>query len=110
MMKRLFVTVVVVVGVLFALTACTGGSGGTIVNDTGFDIYYLYVSPSSSGSWGEDVLGDSILDDGRRFSSSLAEEEDLYDIRAIDEDGDTYTIFNVNLREGPYTITLSDLD
>ncbi|MEW6256668.1 MAG: argininosuccinate lyase [Pseudomonadota bacterium] len=35
-----------------------------LVNKTGYDISHVYVSPTKSNDWEEDVLGKDILEDG----------------------------------------------
>lgn len=35
----------------------------TLVNQTGYDISHVYVSPSNANEWGEDILGADVLED-----------------------------------------------
>lgn len=48
-----------------------GTAGGTasleIINASGTDIWYLYVSPSSSTTWGNDLLGANIIPTGESY-------------------------------------------
>ncbi|MCK5787114.1 MAG: hypothetical protein KAH54_11240, partial [Candidatus Sabulitectum sp.] len=91
-----------------------------ITNDTGFDVYFVYISYSSEDDWGGDWLGEDIMYDGETFEfdiSDLAWETDLFDIQLEDEDGDTYTFLAVDGEEygsgvgdNVFTVTLSDLD
>lgn len=82
-----------------------------VTNSTGYDIYYLYVSHDESGSWGEDVLGSDILRDGDSFWVDLdGYPSSIFDVKAEDEDGDTYTIFGIDVSIDDLTLTLSDLD
>ena len=68
-----------------------------ITNDTGsYDFWYVHISPSSSDSWGDDWLGETEViyaGDSRSFSVS----NDTYDVMIEDEDGDTYTFWNVRV-------------
>ena len=83
-----------------------------IVNNTGYTIWYLYVSPSSSGSWGSDLLGNTVLPSGSEFNLTV-QNGVSYDIRLIDEDGDSYTKYNRRSSgSGNWydTFTLSDID
>ena len=87
----------------------------TIVNNTGFTAYGLYISPASATSWEEDVLGsDGILSNDRRVTVTLASflsEEKYYDIRLKDKDGDTYSKYKVNVEvNSTIYFELSDLD
>ncbi|MCK4806641.1 MAG: hypothetical protein KAT09_03295 [Candidatus Aegiribacteria sp.] len=83
----------------------------TIVNDLGaWDIHYVYVDPSDS-PWGEDCLGADIILTG---SSEITVWVDpgIYDMRVTDEDGDTYTLWEIDVDENGYEweVTLSDMD
>jgi hypothetical protein len=71
-----------------------------ITNNTGFDVYYVYISPSSSDDWGEDMLGDDILLDGYSVDIQLGyplSRVSTYDIYLEDEEGDTYSKYEVKL-------------
>lgn len=81
-----------------------------VTNDTGFDIYYLYVSHESEG-WGEDVLGSDILFDGETYRVEVYDApSSIFDVRAEDEDGDTYTVFGIDIAVEDLTLTLADID
>lgn len=58
-------------------------------NDTSKTIRYLYVSPSVSGSWGNDVLGSYSLypGDSEFFSGCFNSDDDNYEFKAIFDDG-----------------------
>jgi hypothetical protein len=84
----------------------------TIFNDTGgYDIYYIYCNPSSYSEWGDDRLGSEILDSGYEFTFWV-EGGDYYDIQCQDEDGDTYTFWEMWVgSDGLYLpVDLGDLD
>ena len=82
-----------------------------VTNSTGYDIYYLYVSHEDSSGWGEDVLGSEILRSGDSFWVDLDNyPSSIFDVKAEDEDGDTYTIFGIDASIDDLTLTLSDLD
>jgi hypothetical protein len=71
-------------------TGSTGGTGGsgslTVINSSSVTICYLYVSPSTDTSWGDDQLGSSVIDPGQSFTIT-----DIpfgtYDLRAEDCSG-----------------------
>ena len=68
-----------------------------IVNDSGYTMHYLYISPSSRDSWGSDLLGFGVLGD-REFVYQLPlpiARENRYDIKLIDSDGDEYIKWRV---------------
>ncbi len=85
-----------------------------ITNNTGYTIWYVYVSETDRDSWGEDILEDDVLLDGESVYVSLPyslEIVDEYDIKVEDDEGDTYTKWNVEI--SPYDeveFTLDDID
>jgi len=82
-----------------------------ITNKTGYTIMYMYVSPAKSDSWEEDVLGDDVLLDGHTQRVNLTGyKSPVFDIRLVDEDGDKYTFWGINVSTDDITVTLSDLD
>ena len=87
----------------------------TIVNNTGYDIWYIYISDSQSDSWGLDRLGrDETLATGESISLNLPypiETVKRYDIKLMDLDGDTYTKMNVLVvANRSIEFTLNDID
>ncbi|MDA3813847.1 MAG: hypothetical protein PF570_06290, partial [Candidatus Cloacimonetes bacterium] len=79
-----------------------------IVNDTDYtSIYYIYISPSSSTEWGDDLLGSDILYPGYYISWLVT--TGYWDIKFVDEDGWPYTFMNQLIDpETIYTYTLAD--
>ena len=89
------------------------GSTINIVNKTGYTIFYIYLSPVSSDSWGLDRLGSGVLINNNSFSiSSLPlNVTNRYDIRIVDEDNDSYTKRNVLLSPNQnIEFTINDYD
>ncbi|MDR0313143.1 MAG: serine protease [Treponema sp.] len=87
----------------------------TIVNNTGYEVWYVYISPTTSEYWGQDRLqSNQVLPNGQSVSLSLPHPlsvTDRYDIRLKDLDGDTYTKFNVTVTaNGQVVFTFSDFD
>jgi hypothetical protein len=74
-----------------------------VVNNTGYTVYVLQMTPSTDDDWGRDLLGEeTILSNGHSFDVRLPQPlsaADRYDIRLIDEDMDTYTKMNVLIAE-----------
>jgi hypothetical protein len=85
-----------------------------IVNNTGYTVYYVYISQIATDDWEEDVLGDDVLTDGHSVNISLKYPLDVtnrYDIKLEDEDGDTYTKWDVLISQGSTVeFTIGDLD
>ncbi|MEE8440524.1 MAG: hypothetical protein V3S41_02290 [Spirochaetia bacterium] len=88
----------------------------TFVNNTGYDILYLFFSPGDSEYWGADILGSTrTLDDGEKlgFFIHYPDFENSFDFMAIDEDGDAYFIWDYLIsddRAAVIEITLADYD
>lgn len=77
-----------------------------LFNETGYNIYELYVSPTDSEEWGEDILGEDVLMNGDSFMVTfdeeweavlLAFEVEKYDLKVIDEDGDEFVYTELEL-------------
>src|SRR5262245_21434220 len=82
-----------------------------ITNRTGYTIRYMYVSPAKSESWEEDVLGDDVLMNGKTQRVNLrGYKSSVFDIKLVDEDGDSYTFWNIDVAEQDIVVTLDDLD
>lgn len=73
----------------------------TLVNQTGVEIYALYVSPHNSDDWEEDVLGQDTLADGARLDIKFgrAEKAAMWDLRVEDKSGNHIEWENLNLLE-----------
>lgn len=88
-----------------------------INNDTDYEIWYLFFSPGDSSMWGVDQLDkETILYPGDSVSLLLpvsGKEDVRYDVRAVDEDEDTYTFYveiDAKQSEHVYSIVNSDID
>lgn len=89
----------------------TGSCPVTFTNDLGsWDITGVYISPSDSDSWGDNHIQGEILYPGDTFTAYV--ESNTYDIYLEDEDGDTYTRWEVYIGNSGYQweVTLSDID
>ncbi|MCL2444235.1 MAG: caspase family protein [Treponema sp.] len=87
----------------------------TIVNNTGYLVYFLYISPTSSDTWGQDMLASNqTLPTGQSVSVRLPQPlsaNNRYDIQLVDLDGDTYTRYNELLTNNrQVTFTFADFD
>ncbi|MFW5685854.1 MAG: hypothetical protein ACOC0O_04295 [Spirochaetota bacterium] len=88
----------------------------TFVNNTGYDIIYLFFSPGDSDYWGADILGATrTLDDGEKagFYIHYPNFADTFDFLAIDEDGDAYLIWDYEISddtESVIEVTLADFE
>ncbi len=72
-------------------TPAPEGASLEITNDSGVDVWYVYLSPSKSDDWGEDWLGDDIIRDGETYVIEGIP-EGTYDAKAEDENGEAVEI------------------
>jgi len=101
--------------VLLAFTVISACGGGTvpvkITNDLGsWDIRGIYISPSDNDSWGDNHLAGEILYPGDDVTINVP--AGTYDIKVVDEDGDSYTLWGVEIGADGYqwAVTLADID
>lgn len=81
-----------------------GEEEGTIVldlkveNRTGVDIWYLFASETSSDSWEEDMLGDSVLLDGESVNITfyLSEDSLIWDFAMADSSENMVEFYNLD--------------
>ena len=87
----------------------------TLVNYTGEDIWWVYVSLSDDDSWGDDRLGETeTLDKGESITLKLPysiNTANRYDIMLEDSDENSYTKINVAVTANARIVfTVDDLD
>lgn len=96
---------------LFVAVAAALVSAGkqdfVLANHTGLTVDELYVSPSDTDDWEEDVLGRDVLPDGQSVKIRFAtgESQCTYDLKIVDEDGDELFWTDINLCKAT-TVTL----
>ncbi len=72
----------------------------TFTNDTGYDIIELYISPSVSDDWNDDLLQGMTVRNGSSMEVSvplIEGDTPFYDVLAIDVDEDRYELFEIDL-------------
>jgi hypothetical protein len=71
----------------------------TLLNRTGLTINELYVSPSKSDDWEEDVLGRDVLKHGETVDITFARNETscTWDLKIVDSDGDSVSWSSIDL-------------
>jgi len=67
-----------------------------IVNKTGYDIKEVYVSPTKSDDWQEDVLGEDLLSDGDswKIKFSRSTKTCKWDLKVVYSDDDSTATWN----------------
>jgi len=79
-----------------------------ILNNSGGDIYEVFVAKAESGEFGEDLLKEKIIKVNEAMSIYIMPIEyvQYYDIKALREDGEYYTWLNVPLGDKPAKVIL----
>ncbi|MFA9201491.1 MAG: hypothetical protein ACEQR8_09975 [Cypionkella sp.] len=72
-----------------------------VVNRTGYTIEQVYLAPTRTSNWEEDVLEEMVLDDGETFKIDMSRSEDtcLWDLRVVYTDGEDAQWGELNLCE-----------
>ena len=125
--RSLVLALALVLALMLALTGCGGKSASSsrrrsnddedrnptievsIENSSGYKLYQVFISPSSSSSWGDDLLNGDILRPGNSTDLTVEGEEGDYDIRFVDEEYDESWFYSIPL-EGGSSMTFQYLD
>ncbi|MEQ8816798.1 MAG: argininosuccinate lyase [Thalassobaculum sp.] len=67
----------------------------TLVNNTGYALSEVYVSPSKADDWQDDILGRDIMDDGVEFDISFdrADKSCFWDLKVIYHDDNSSAVW-----------------
>ena len=89
----------------------SGATWVTVSNQTGYDIYYLYISRDDSDGWYSDLLKDDILEKGKEVRVMLPG-PGTWDFKVIDKDEDDYSRMGVSITQGSNRVIFrsSDMD
>ena len=96
------IRLVAVVTLLAALAtpAAAGTQDFRLVNQTGVEIYNLFISESNNTNWEEDVLGLDVLPNGSSVVVTFSGREAcLWDMMVTDDEGGNVTWEGLNLCE-----------
>ena len=92
--------------VTFSAPAPTNGSV-KILNHSGQTIYYAYISPTSSSTWGNDQLGSSVIANNASFTITNIP-AGQYDFKAVLADNTARYLYNFTVSAGStFTITVN---
>lgn len=73
----------------------------TIVNESGANMLKLWISPSSSSDWEDEMLKGQVVRPGKRktitFSSRYARDECEFDLKYVDANNDSWTFNKIDL-------------
>jgi hypothetical protein len=75
--------------VTLARASFAGDQDFTLHNETGKTVKELYVSPHAEDNWGEDVLGEDVLETGEEVDITFDRKEDAesWDMKVVFSDG-----------------------
>ena len=85
---------------LLAQSAFADPRDFTLRNRSAVDIAYVYVSPSASDDWGDDIMGTDILPSGESLDVSFDRFEGArcaYDIKVVGTSGEVGYLYKVDL-------------
>ena len=107
------VKVIAFLGILLVAafqTAWAGPQDFLLFNRTGVDIYGVYVAPSDSEEWGDDLMEGEVLQNGGDIEIVFAPDEDiaLWDVMVEDQDGNALYWRHVNLMKAAEIILEPD--
>ena len=64
-----------------------------LTNETGFELWYLFMSPEDSQMWGVDQMDSgTTLGTGKTISLLVHDSGSIFDVHAVDSDDDSYTL------------------
>jgi hypothetical protein len=109
-MKKIALLIVLFTAVVF--TAVAAGPALTVVNDTGWEVNLIVVRPVTNASWkneakGEMKITNGILKKGDSVTVTLPS-GGAWDLRAIDDGGDTYSLYNIRITENTKIVLSPD--
>jgi hypothetical protein len=85
-MKTIVCAAVLAFGVaLVPGAAVAGDQDFALINGTGYEISEVYVAPTQSSDWQEDVLGQDVLGDGQQANISFSRDTDAcsWDLKVV---------------------------
>lgn len=91
------ITSVLVFGSILALNTSAFALSLTIENKSEWEVHELYFAPANETTWGEDQLGDDVIETGASFTLTKIAKDD-YDVKIVDEDGDSCILEDVDFR------------
>lgn len=107
-MKK-FAVLIAVALMVTLIAGCGGKAPIKVTNELGsWTIQEVYISLSTESGWGDNLITD-VLEPGDEFTSMVT--ADNYDIKLIDEDGDEYVKYLVEVGADGFSwnVTLEDM-
>jgi hypothetical protein len=95
---------------LFAQSALADPRDFTLKNNSSVDISFVYVSPTDTNDWGDDVMGSDLLPAGQSVDISFRKFDGVscnYDVKVMGAQGQEGYLYKVDLCHID-TVTFSD--
>lgn len=73
----------------------------TIENKTGVDIHQLFATSANLEQWGEDILGEDVLEDGASLESvfNIGADDLKWDLMMVDSEGTEIELYGLDFTE-----------
>lgn len=100
-MKRSFIGAAGLAIVAFSTMAHAIDRDFTVHNNIGATVLELHVTPTSTTTWGQDLLGSDTLEDGTQvmihYTPSMYRGQCIFDIKLVEEGGAASVVNGINL-------------
>ena len=99
MIRRLGTGLVLATLLSFSAPALAGIQDFTIRNNGKFAIWYIFVSPTTSDEWEEDILGEDVMPANSELNVEMTgyDNQCMFDIKIIDERENVREYYDVDL-------------
>jgi hypothetical protein len=100
----------VLLAALWVVPAFADPRDFTVINDTSVVLTHVYVSPSDTDAWGDDILGRDILNPSESVDVTFSLFDGtscLYDVKVVGQQGQQGVLYKVDLCNTT-TVTFSD--
>lgn len=87
----------------FSTAAYADDATFTLTNNSSYQIDAFFASPANDDQWGEDILGQDVLEGGQNGTVTIpgGSPECIYDLKAVDETGAEHELKGLNICESP---------
>jgi hypothetical protein len=85
---------------MFAVPTFADPRDFTVTNNTSFVVTQVYAGSSDSNSWGDDILGSSVLAPGQAVGVTFPGFDGtqcMYDVKIVGQSGESGVMYKVNL-------------
>ena len=99
---------VAIAATMFFISSHAQALSLSIENQSEWEIHELYFSPVDQTTWGPDQLSDKIIESGSTFTLKKIAADD-YDMKIVDEDGDSCVVRGVDFSESEHFVLTDKL-